>query len=305
MKKWKNMQKKKFIKKCPNCGAWTEKNEGCNHMTCIECNFQWCWLCNKRYTEGHYKKGKCMGYQYFKPKSEKDIQLAFEGKIHLREDERMYDFIYYDINITRTFGTMKKIGIYFLFLLFGLIITIICESGKFLSKLFIGPKAYYYFVLIYFSLVTLFGFTIFFVQILMNFMLSIYIISRVSLIHLLDSFYSELEKIKNWNVFNNYDGTIKKYLFKIIVSIISLFFGTPIWILRYIRVWEYIDTDSGIVLQIFSFCYIYYVFIINLIFLDLSFVLNIIGIIEEMHRKGFKALKGHVNYLINRKLEYN
>ena len=28
--------KKRFIKKCQNIGIWTEKNEGCNHINCIE-----------------------------------------------------------------------------------------------------------------------------------------------------------------------------------------------------------------------------------------------------------------------------
>ena len=78
--------KKKFIKKCPKCGIWTEKNDGCNHITCIECNYQWCWLCNQKYTSGHYSYGKCSGFQFFKPKNEKQIQLAFKGKIKLRPD---------------------------------------------------------------------------------------------------------------------------------------------------------------------------------------------------------------------------
>lgn len=38
-------------KACPNCRAPTEKNEGCNHMTCGQCSFDWCWDCEKRWTE--------------------------------------------------------------------------------------------------------------------------------------------------------------------------------------------------------------------------------------------------------------
>ena len=297
--KMEKFAKTKFIKKCPNCGSWTEKNEGCNHITCIECNFQWCWLCNQKYTSDHYKKGKCKGYQFFKPKNEKDIQLAFEGKIQLREDERMYDINYDDFQIVRTFEIWKKIGIYFLFLLAGFIITIICQSGKYLSKIDMSRKPYHYFVAIYFVLVILFGFTIFFVQIFMNFIISTSIILKVSLIDFLDKFYSELQKIKNWNVFNNYDSIIKERFLTYTISIISLFFGTPIWIVRYIGIWEYIFTHKRISKQIFSICYIYYVFIINFIFFHLSFVLNIIGILEEMDRSGTGALKRHIEYLIH------
>ena len=67
-------KKGKIIKQCPKCNIWTEKNEGCNHMTCAECKYQWCWLCGGKYTSNHYSQGKCNGLQFAKPKSEKEIQ---------------------------------------------------------------------------------------------------------------------------------------------------------------------------------------------------------------------------------------
>ena len=80
--------KTNFIKKCPKCGIITEKAEGCNHIICSKCNYQWCWLCNNEYTNGHYTHGKCKGFQFFRPKDENEIQLAMEGKIELRESQR-------------------------------------------------------------------------------------------------------------------------------------------------------------------------------------------------------------------------
>jgi hypothetical protein len=61
--KWKQ---NKTIKRCPQCQFYTEKNEGCNHMTCAECRFQWCWLCEGVYFSGHYDFGKCKGQQFSK-----------------------------------------------------------------------------------------------------------------------------------------------------------------------------------------------------------------------------------------------
>ncbi len=83
--------KNNFVKKCPNCGIITEKNEGCNHIICSKCNYQWCWLCNEEYNENHYNQGKCKGFQFFKPNDEYDIKLAFEGKIDLRSSQIQED----------------------------------------------------------------------------------------------------------------------------------------------------------------------------------------------------------------------
>ncbi|DBA01048.1 TPA: hypothetical protein N0F65_002658 [Lagenidium giganteum] len=35
----------KIAKDCPGCGHPVEKNGGCNHMTCISCDTDFCWLC--------------------------------------------------------------------------------------------------------------------------------------------------------------------------------------------------------------------------------------------------------------------
>eukprot|EP00347_Sterkiella_histriomuscorum_P018509 403345242 len=39
---------------CPKCKTKVEKVEGCNHMTCYFCRFQWCWICGGTYTQDHY-----------------------------------------------------------------------------------------------------------------------------------------------------------------------------------------------------------------------------------------------------------
>ena len=95
-KSMENFAKNHFIKKCPHCGIITEKIEGCNHITCSKCSFQWCWLCNQKYDPEHFREGKCKGLQYFKPKNENDIKLAFEGKINLNQSQLQQDIEHND-----------------------------------------------------------------------------------------------------------------------------------------------------------------------------------------------------------------
>ena len=68
----------KIVKRCPCCKMWTEKNEGCNHMTCVECKFQWCWLCQKPYSYNHFYEGSCNGLQFYKETDEKKIKAKLE-----------------------------------------------------------------------------------------------------------------------------------------------------------------------------------------------------------------------------------
>ena len=58
-----------LVKRCPYCKFWTEKNEGCNHMTCSQCKFQWCWICEKECVVGHYNFGRCRGLHFESAKS--------------------------------------------------------------------------------------------------------------------------------------------------------------------------------------------------------------------------------------------
>ena len=61
-------QKGPKIKKCAFCGEAVEKNDGCNHMTCICCKYQFCWLCSEPYKSDHYsnKRSCCFGLQFAK-----------------------------------------------------------------------------------------------------------------------------------------------------------------------------------------------------------------------------------------------
>jgi len=51
-------------KKCPCCGVYINKFEGCNHITCTYCKFEWCWICGQEFRPDHYFETKCKGLQF-------------------------------------------------------------------------------------------------------------------------------------------------------------------------------------------------------------------------------------------------
>jgi len=52
---------KKNAKICPNCKVKIEKSEGCNHITCKQCGYDFCYLCGGHYTTSHYKMYNVFG----------------------------------------------------------------------------------------------------------------------------------------------------------------------------------------------------------------------------------------------------
>ena len=50
---------KLLTKPCPQCKAPTERDGGCMHMECSRCEFQWCWLCQTKWTR------ECMASHWF------------------------------------------------------------------------------------------------------------------------------------------------------------------------------------------------------------------------------------------------
>ena len=73
------LETNKNIKKCPNCKCWVEKIiNNCNNMKCTNlwCNYEFCWICMKKYDNGHYKNpfSQCFGL------SQTDINSNFANK---------------------------------------------------------------------------------------------------------------------------------------------------------------------------------------------------------------------------------
>ena len=47
---------------CPKCQARAERERGkCNHITCTRCNYEWCWLCNRKFKVDHFDPWNVFG----------------------------------------------------------------------------------------------------------------------------------------------------------------------------------------------------------------------------------------------------
>lgn len=66
-KSFENWRDSKKVKRCPRCKYFIEKNEGCNHIICFNCKYNWCWLCLQECKPNHFDLNKkCFGLQYAK-----------------------------------------------------------------------------------------------------------------------------------------------------------------------------------------------------------------------------------------------
>ena len=65
-------KKNSKIKPCPRCSNLIEKVDGCNHITCNLCQYEFCWLCLKKYSNYHYSMfnlSGCPGMRFVDPKT--------------------------------------------------------------------------------------------------------------------------------------------------------------------------------------------------------------------------------------------
>ncbi len=75
-------------KGCPKCTVAVEKNGGCNHMTCRQCGYEWCWMCMKIW-KGHNDFYACQRYERANKKAqEKKHKKGKKAKLQAMEDER-------------------------------------------------------------------------------------------------------------------------------------------------------------------------------------------------------------------------
>merc|ERR1719427_2221004 len=60
--KYREWEATRDVQKCPKCKMRIEKTEGCNHMTCSSCRYEFCWICRGKYlSEAHFSDWNVFG----------------------------------------------------------------------------------------------------------------------------------------------------------------------------------------------------------------------------------------------------
>ena len=303
-KSMEEFSKNNFIKKCPHCGIITEKAEGCNHITCSKCNYQWCWLCNGKYTTEHFREGKCRGFQFFKPKNENDIKLAFEGKINLNQSQQQHD-LEENYNRTRRIIRMEReefdefhprrrpfrplqsqrgirskilfyifrlikmikiIIIFIIYFLFGnLLILISFFKNLFMYNTNIRKLSTYFCV----SSIILILFPIIFIQIIINFILFIPYIIILGFKDFFDDFF-DIILLKN--DYNKFEDLMEGFL-----CIIYSLFGAEI----FLTIYNYYKIRNGFGKKFYISTYYFIAFLHIIIYFPKYIIFDSIGIISK------------------------
>jgi len=65
---------------CPKCKTKVEKVDGCNHMICIICNYEFCWICGGPYSDNHFVPFNPMGCGagYYTPRRHWALRILFK-----------------------------------------------------------------------------------------------------------------------------------------------------------------------------------------------------------------------------------
>jgi ariadne-1 len=74
-------------KPCPGCNAPMEKNGGCNHMTCSQCSFEFCWLCLSS-LDRHLGAHQCNRFDPFENTDDVDLKINvfYTERYHSHEE---------------------------------------------------------------------------------------------------------------------------------------------------------------------------------------------------------------------------
>ncbi|XP_071447083.1 ankyrin repeat and IBR domain-containing protein 1-like [Hetaerina americana] len=85
-------------KPCPNCRSRIQKNEGCNHMKCSKCKFDFCWVCLESWKKHSSATGgyfRCNRYEAVNKADEKRGILISEATLRNQKMQELNRFLHY------------------------------------------------------------------------------------------------------------------------------------------------------------------------------------------------------------------
>ncbi|KAG8548301.1 hypothetical protein GDO81_025822 [Engystomops pustulosus] len=85
-------------KPCANCKSPIQKNEGCNHMQCAKCKYDFCWICLEEWkkhsssTGGYYR---CTRYEVINQVEEQSKDMTVEAEKKHKRFQELDRFMHY------------------------------------------------------------------------------------------------------------------------------------------------------------------------------------------------------------------